>query len=110
MIWQVPNDTPLQQFDSAAYIKFRTTNGFLANYGGNIFNLYNDFFPIKSGVYRSVSDYGSAVPVVFDGGSAVEVRRYYGPKPQTRTNAGFIEVSLKCYDMLRDIAAELNTK
>ena len=48
MIWQVPNDTPLQQFDSAAYMKFRTTNGFLANCGGNMFNLYNDFFPIKS--------------------------------------------------------------
>ena len=110
MIWQVPNDTPLQQFDSAAYMKFRTTNGFLINFGGNMFNLYSDFFPIKSEVYRPVLDNGPAVPVVFDRGSAAEVRRYYGPESQTRTDAGFIEVSLKCYDMLRDTAAELNAK
>ena len=97
MIWQVPNDTPLQQFDSAAYLKFRTTNGFLSQYGGNMFNLYNDYFPIKSGVYTAVTDNGPAIPVTFDKGSAAEIRKHYGPNAQSRTDAGYIEVNYKLH-------------
>ena len=93
MIWQVPNDTPLKQFDSAAYLKFRTTNGFLSQYGGNMFNLYNDFFPIKSGNYSAMIDNGPAIPVTFDKGNAAELRMHYGTEIQTRTDVGYIEVN-----------------
>ena len=93
MIWQVPNNTPLQRYDSAAYLKYRTSNGFLSQYGGNMFNLYKDYFPIKSGVYNTVTDNGPAIPVVFDKGSAAEVRRHYGPNVQAVVDAGYIQVS-----------------
>ena len=93
MIWQVPNNTPLQQFDSAAYLKFRTTNGFLSQYGGNMFNLYNEHFPIKSGVYTAVTDNGPAIPVTFDKGNATELRMHYGTYIQGLTQAGYIEVN-----------------
>jgi len=94
MIWQVPNDTPLHQFNSAAYLQFRTNTGFLANYGGNMFNLYNVYFPIKSGVYDAFSDNGPAIPVVFDKGNAIELRSYYGLNVQFRTDVGYIEVCI----------------
>ena len=97
MIWQVPNNTSLEQFDSAAYLKFRTTNGFLSQYGGNMFNLYNDHFPIKSGVYSAVTDNGPAIPVTFDKGSTAEIRKHYGPNVQSRTDAGYIEVNYKLH-------------
>jgi len=92
MIWQVPNDTPLHQFDFTAYLKFRTNTGFLADYGGNMFYLYNDYFPIKSGVYNAVSDNGPNIPVVFEKGSAAELQGYYGSN--VRTEAGYIEVTI----------------
>ena len=97
MIWQVPNDTPLQQFDSVAYLKFRTTNGFLSEYGGNMFNLYNDHFPIKSGVYTAVTDNGPAIPVTFDKGNATELRKHYGRRFRQTTEAGYIEVNFNLY-------------
>ena len=93
MIWQVPNNTPLQQFDSAAYLKFRTTNGFMTEYGGNMFNLYNDYFPIKSGVYDANEGNGPAIPVTFDKGSSAEARSRYGPNIQNSSEAGYIVVS-----------------
>ena len=93
MIWQVPNNTPLQQFDSAAYLKFRTTNGFMTEYGGNMFNLYKVHFPIKSGVYAKYQDNGPSIPVTFDKGNSTEAQRHYGPFIQARTETGYIVVS-----------------
>ena len=95
MIWQVPNNTPLEQFDSAAYLQFRTTNGFLNQYGGNLFNLYNDHFPIKSGVYTFTTDNGPAIPITFDKGNVKELRKHYGTNIQDRTDAGYIQVNCK---------------
>ena len=40
IIWQVPNDTPLQQYYNASYFQYFTTNGFPTEYGGNMLYLY----------------------------------------------------------------------
>ena len=92
MIWQVPNDTPLQQFKSASYLRYRTNNEFLSLYGGNMLNLYKGFYPIKSGVYTTITDNGPAIPVVFDKGSAAEVRKHFGAAWQPLIDAGYIQV------------------
>ena len=46
MIWQVPNDTPLRQYYHASNLRYFTTNEFLTEYGGNMFRLYKDHYPI----------------------------------------------------------------
>ena len=38
MIWQVPNDTPLANYSSAAYVQYHTSNGFLSRFGGNLYH------------------------------------------------------------------------
>jgi len=92
MIWQVPNGTPVQDFDSAAYLKYRTTNEFLTQYGGNLFHFYKDFFPIVSRVYSYPN--GPAVPVTFDKGDAAEVVSHYGTFLQAQLEGGYIHVSI----------------
>ena len=94
MIWQVPNDTPLQKLDTAAYLKFRTSNGFLGKYNGSLFNLYKNYFPIISGVYKTLTDNGPNISVTFDKGSAEELKKQYGNYTQSKTDAGYIEVHL----------------
>ncbi|CAK8671013.1 unnamed protein product [Clavelina lepadiformis] len=48
MIWQVPNDTPLEEYDSSSYLQYRTTDGFLKDYGGNLYHFYKTYFPIRA--------------------------------------------------------------
>ncbi|CAK8694746.1 unnamed protein product [Clavelina lepadiformis] len=91
MIWQVPNDTPLANYSSASYLQYRTTNGFLRQYGGNLYRLYKDHFPIKSGVYSRPADNGPAIPVTFDKGNANEVVRHLGPNIRNGIEPGYIQ-------------------
>ena len=92
MIWQVPNDTPLDQYYNASYLRYYTTNGFLTQYGGNMYHLYKDYYPIKSGVYNTISDSGPAIPVTFDKGNKTEVRKQFSSQIQNLFDAGYIQV------------------
>ena len=93
MIWQVPNETPLKDFDSAAYLKYFTNSEPLQRYGGNLYSLYKDHFPIVSGQYFRPADNGPAIPVVFAKGTADELVGHFGTIPQTNTESGYIQVS-----------------
>lgn len=79
MIWQVPNGTPLRNFSQHAYLKYRTSNGFLSLYGGNLQRLYSKHFPITSRAYLFPGDRGPSVPVVFEKGSAESLRQHLSP-------------------------------
>ena len=92
MIWQVPNKAPLEIFDSEAYLKYRTTNGFLKQYGGNMFYLYKDFYPIVSRIYTPGVANGPAIPVIFDKGDAAEVVSHFGTITQPNIRGGYIQV------------------
>ena len=92
MIWQVPNDTPLKQYYNASYLQYFTTNRFLAQYGGKMFHLYKDHYPIKSGVYKAIMDNGPAIPVMFDKGSKAEILRHFGTKIKSLIDPGYIQV------------------
>ncbi|CAK8684910.1 unnamed protein product [Clavelina lepadiformis] len=91
MIWQVPNDTPLVEYDSASYLQYRTTDGFLKDCGGNLYNLYNSYYPIVSGRYTYQSDHGPAVFLTYDKGNAEEAVSYYGTTVQGNVDPGFIQ-------------------
>ncbi|XP_077975544.1 uncharacterized protein LOC120333114 [Styela clava] len=47
MIWHVPSELSLTAMRQEAYLRYRTTNGFMKNYGGNLKNLYEKHFPLK---------------------------------------------------------------
>nr|XP_039256396.1 uncharacterized protein LOC120333112 [Styela clava] len=47
MIWHVPSELSLTAMKQEAYLRYRTTNGFMKNYGGNLKNLYEKHFPLK---------------------------------------------------------------
>ena len=79
MIWHVPNDTPLQNFSRQAYLKYRTSNGSLIQYGGNLQRLYSEHFPIVSRAYQFPGDRGPSIPVVFDKGSEVSLKQHLAP-------------------------------
>ena len=77
MIWEVPNETPLNRFNTSSSFQYRTNNGFLTQYGGNLYNLYKVHFPITSGVYIWPSDNGPIIPVVFDKGTAQQAEQHF---------------------------------
>ena len=94
MVWQVPNETPLRHFSRSAYMQYRTTNNFLTNYGGNLYKLYKDYYPVVSGQYSFPTDSGPAIPVVFDRGDTISLLGHFPPNPKSQLEPGYIQVSL----------------
>uniref|UniRef100_H2YS03 Fibrinogen C-terminal domain-containing protein n=1 Tax=Ciona savignyi TaxID=51511 RepID=H2YS03_CIOSA len=91
MVWQVPNDTPALHFSSAAYLKYRTTDGFLTRFGGNLYKLYSVHYPVVAGVYTFPSDSGPSIPVVFDRGSVNTVLSHMPINVEPNVEAGYIQ-------------------
>ena len=93
MMWQVPNGTPLRNFSSLAYLKYRTNNEFLTQYGGNLQRLYSEHFPITSKAYYFPGDRGPSVPVVFEKGGADSLKQHLSPSLLSDgAEAGYIQV------------------
>ncbi|XP_035699223.1 intelectin-1a-like [Branchiostoma floridae] len=90
MLWHVPNDTPLSQYKSAAYLRYHTTNGFLQQYGGNMYSLFKDHFPI---VYNggTTADNGPAIPITWDRGSNGLVTSLIAPNSVAEVTPGFVQ-------------------
>ena len=96
MIWHVPNDTPSRNFSREAYLKYRTSNGFLTQFGGNLKRLYSEHFPIVSRAYQFPGDRGPSIPVVFDKGSGASLRQHLGPNfVNEGLEVGFIQVIIR---------------
>ncbi|XP_035698623.1 intelectin-1-like [Branchiostoma floridae] len=90
MLWHVPNDTPLSQYKSAAYLRYYTTNGFLQQYGGNMYSLFKDHFPI---VYNggTTADNGPAIPITWDRGSNGLRTSLIAPNTVPQVTPGFVQ-------------------
>ncbi|XP_077974219.1 uncharacterized protein LOC120347606 isoform X1 [Styela clava] len=48
MIWHVPSEISLSAMKQKSYLRYRTTNQFMQNYGGNLKTLFEQHFPLKS--------------------------------------------------------------
>ncbi|XP_077974004.1 uncharacterized protein LOC120347640 isoform X2 [Styela clava] len=48
MIWHVPSEISLSAMKQKSYLRYRTTNQFMKNYGGNLKTLFEQHFPLKS--------------------------------------------------------------
>ncbi|XP_069839078.1 intelectin-1-like [Dendropsophus ebraccatus] len=88
-LWHVPNKTPLPLWKNHALLRYRTENGFLSTYGGNLFNLYKSY-PVKYNAGSCPADHGPAVPVVYDYGGKEKTYNLYTAIAKDRTTAGYI--------------------
>ncbi|XP_044305142.1 intelectin-1 [Varanus komodoensis] len=89
-IWHVPNGTPLKKWMSAAFLRYHTETGFLANEGGNLLQLFQRY-PVKFGGGSCPTDNGPAVPVVYDAGNAEQTSSLYSPNARSGIEPGFIQ-------------------
>ncbi|XP_063789491.1 intelectin-1-like [Pseudophryne corroboree] len=89
-LWHVPNKSPLFQWKSSSLLRYRTQNGFLSTYGGNLFHLYKKY-PVKYNIGKCPTDNGPAVPVVYDQGNAEKTTKLFGPNGKNAFTAGFIQ-------------------
>eukprot|EP00058_Branchiostoma_floridae_P020409 XP_002605899.1 hypothetical protein BRAFLDRAFT_87428 [Branchiostoma floridae] len=93
MLWHVPNNVPAKNYKSAAYLRYRTSNGFLDNYGGNLYTLCKDHYPIGYGLGTQTNDNGPAIPIVYEQGSDHIVEALLSPNVVSNQLAtpGFVQ-------------------
>ncbi|KAM4583567.1 intelectin-like [Odontesthes bonariensis] len=87
-VWHVPNNFPLEHWKLGAILRYRTNNGFLSLYRGNLFNLFKQF-PVRYNI-GSCSQRGPSVPIVYDHGNKESTKTFYGPIIRREFEPGFI--------------------
>ncbi|XP_077971278.1 intelectin-2-like [Styela clava] len=57
MIWHVSSETPINNIESRAHLRYRTANNFLQQAGGNLKSLFSERYPLrkKNGYNRVIS-------------------------------------------------------
>ncbi|XP_078695956.1 intelectin-1a-like [Branchiostoma floridae x Branchiostoma belcheri] len=93
MLWHVPNNVPPKEYKTAAYLRYRTSNDFLDNYGGNLYSLFKDHFPIGYNLGTYTHDNGPAIPIVYDQGDNNLVQSLLPPEVVSHNEAvpGFVQ-------------------
>ncbi|XP_078696810.1 intelectin-1a-like isoform X2 [Branchiostoma floridae x Branchiostoma belcheri] len=92
MLWHVPNNVPPEEYKTAAYLRYRTSNGFLDSYGGNLYSLFKDHFPIGYDLGTYTHDNGPAIPIVYEQGSDHLVQSLLPPNGVTQSFPGFVQL------------------
>nr|XP_039259439.1 intelectin-1-like [Styela clava] len=91
MLWHTPNDTPVGSFDSEAFIKYHTSNGFLQRYGGNLQTLYSKHYPMRSKQYTANKDNGPSIPITWDKGSNAKMVELTPINSRGETESGYVQ-------------------
>ncbi|CAH1240165.1 ITLN2 [Branchiostoma lanceolatum] len=93
MLWHVPNNVPPKEYKTAAYLRYRTSNGFLGDYGGNLYSFFKDHFPIGYDLGSYTHDNGPAIPIVYELGNDTVMESLLPPNVVTRSEAvpGFVQ-------------------
>lgn len=91
MIWHVPNGTPMNNYEEKAFMMYHTEDGFLRGYGGNLYHLFKDNFPLRDNMYARVVGNGPSPPVVWDRGNNEMRVQNTPPNLRAESVAGFIQ-------------------
>ncbi|XP_078615520.1 intelectin-1a-like [Branchiostoma floridae x Branchiostoma japonicum] len=93
MLWHVPNNVPPKEYKTAAYLRYRTSDGFLDRYGGSLYSLFKDHFPIGYNLGTYTHDNGPAIPIVYDQGDNAFVESLLPPEIVSHNEAipGFVQ-------------------
>ncbi|XP_051801818.1 intelectin-like [Acanthochromis polyacanthus] len=87
-VWHVPNNFPLKHWSLASILRYHTNNRFLSLYGGNLFELFQQY-PVRYNI-GSCSDRGPAFPIVYDFGNKESTKQLYGPNTRAESEPGFL--------------------
>ncbi|XP_028258654.1 intelectin-like [Parambassis ranga] len=87
-VWHVPNNLPMELWNVEAILRYHTDNRFLGLYGGNLFQLFQQF-PVRYNV-GSCSNRGPAIPIVYDRGDKQSTSNLYGANSRGEFEPGFI--------------------
>ncbi len=88
MVYQVPNDVTVNNWYADALFRYYTTSGFLGDYGGNLYYLYHDHYPVGYG--GNCHDTGPAIPITWDKGSNSYMDSLIPPNAVDETTPGYI--------------------
>ncbi|XP_073764649.1 intelectin-like [Danio rerio] len=88
-VWHVPNNSELENWATASFLRYHTENRFLTQHGGNLFSLFKKY-PLKYGLGSCNIDNGPAVPIVYDTGNTESTKLLYGPNTRTNFAPGYI--------------------
>ncbi|XP_078679904.1 intelectin-1a-like [Branchiostoma floridae x Branchiostoma belcheri] len=93
MLWHVPNNVPPKDFKTTAYLRYRTQDGFLDSYGGNLYTLFKDHYPIGYGLGTYTHDNGPTIPILYEQGSDHVVESLLAPAVVSRqeTTPGYVQ-------------------
>lgn len=89
LLYHVPDGTSMSAWHEAALLRYHTSSGFLAKYGGTLRALYKDHFPVGYGGKCSIK--GLAVPVLWDKGGPSEIDALIAPHIRKETTPGFVQ-------------------
>ncbi|XP_078525255.1 intelectin-1-like [Lissotriton helveticus] len=89
-VWHVPNDTPLEGWRNASFLRYHTETGFFASQGGNLRALYQKYL-VKNNGGSCPNNNGPAIPIIYDLGSAENTTNLYSPNSQKEIVGGFVE-------------------
>lgn len=89
-VWHVPNNTPLKKWPTAAFLRYYTETGFLAEEGGNLRKLYQKY-PVKFEAGSCPDDNGPSVPVIYETGDAEQTSFHYSPNARAELEPGFVQ-------------------
>jgi len=90
MVIQVPNDTPMTEYISAAEFQYYTQNQFLQEYGGNLRELFKGH-PLRDDYYSYQYDNGPSSEISFLKGSASVAHDQFTTTAQSETENGYMQ-------------------
>merc|ERR1712136_678863 len=90
MLIQVPNETPMEEFVSAAKFQSYTPSAFLQSYGGNFRELFKRY-PVRDDYDTYDRDNGPSVQMSFLKGDATSAHDQYYTDGQLQTESGFVQ-------------------
>ncbi|XP_035696570.1 intelectin-1a-like [Branchiostoma floridae] len=100
MLWHVPNNVPPKEYKTAAYLRYRTSTGFLEDFGGSLYSLFKDHFLIGHNLGTYTHDNGPAIPIVYDQGNNTLVESLLPPNilQQHEAVPGFVQFRVFNYE------------
>ncbi|XP_021421369.2 intelectin-like [Oncorhynchus mykiss] len=87
-VWHVPNNSPMENWNIAAILRYHTERRFLTIYGGNLHQLFK-LYPVRYNA-GACGNTGPAIPIVYDFGNIETTRNFYGPNSRNQFEPGFI--------------------
>lgn len=90
MIMHVPNDSPVSDYEKAAFMIYHTEDDFLTQNGGNLLSLFKKY-PLRDNTYTKLTDNGPGPAVKWVRGNNELMVANTAPSVRRESKPGFIQ-------------------